>query len=214
MSFTIANESYYSEGKYITKERGFEQGMEYRAVIYSGYEIIKREKFKFNTLTVKMRDCIVVAEKVTERYTLFSVKDVSEEKTVSISGKFLYRYKVLVAHEEFRDIYGKVYDGFLRCAYRDRGYLVYTDVECESETLASVWKALTSLGTLNRKILIVFKNEEVKTVREVVVKIVNTGINTYIELPEKIPQFSDGERLEYREAQDGTAVIVKYPFKD
>jgi len=31
-----------------------------------------------------------------------------------------------------------------------------------------------------------------------------------IELPEKIPQFSDGERLEYREAQDGTAVIVKY----
>jgi len=53
-----------------------------------------------------------------------------------------------------------------------------------------------------------------KTVREVVVKIVNTGINTYIELPEKILQFSDGERLEYREAQDGTAVIVKYPFKD
>ena len=47
--------------------------------------------------------------------------------------------------------------------------------------------------------------EKVKTANEV-----SITDNTYIELPEKIPQFSDSEQLEYREAQDGTAGIVKY----
>ena len=41
------------------------------------------------------------------------------------------------------------------------------------------------------------------------VKIVNTGVNKYIEFENKIAGFKDGEALEYRACQDGTAVIVR-----
>jgi len=53
-----------------------------------------------------------------------------------------------------------------------------------------------------------------KIVREIVVKIVDTGVNVYLELPERIHQFSNGEQLEYRETLGGRAVIIKHPSKD
>ena len=40
-------------------------------------------------------------------------------------------------------------------------------------------------------------------------KVVNTGINQYIEFKDRIAGFKDGEALEYRTCQDGTAVIVR-----
>jgi len=40
-------------------------------------------------------------------------------------------------------------------------------------------------------------------------KIVNTGINRYIEFEEHLQGFQDGEILTYRRCQDGTSVIVK-----
>jgi len=40
-------------------------------------------------------------------------------------------------------------------------------------------------------------------------KIVNTGINRYIEFEEHLQGFQDGESLTYHKCQDGTSVIVK-----
>jgi len=40
-------------------------------------------------------------------------------------------------------------------------------------------------------------------------KIVNTGINRYIEFKEHLQGFRDGEILTYRRCEDGTSVIVK-----
>ena len=40
-------------------------------------------------------------------------------------------------------------------------------------------------------------------------KIVNTGINRYIEFEEHLQGFRDGETLTYHKCQDGTSVIVK-----
>ena len=54
----------------------------------------------------------------------------------------------------------------------------------------------------------------VKVIKEITVKVIDTGVNVYLELPERIPQFRHEERLEYAEIQGGGAVIVKYPFKD
>jgi len=40
-------------------------------------------------------------------------------------------------------------------------------------------------------------------------KVINTGINQYIEFENRITGFKDGETLEYQTCQDGTAVIVR-----
>jgi len=40
-------------------------------------------------------------------------------------------------------------------------------------------------------------------------KIVNTGINRYIEFEKQLQGFQDGEILTYRRCEDGTSVIVK-----
>ena len=40
-------------------------------------------------------------------------------------------------------------------------------------------------------------------------KIVNTGINRYIEFEKHLQGFQDGEILTYRRCEDGTSVIVK-----
>jgi len=40
-------------------------------------------------------------------------------------------------------------------------------------------------------------------------KIVNAGINRYIEFEEHLQGFQDGETLTYRRCEDGTSVIVK-----
>jgi len=40
-------------------------------------------------------------------------------------------------------------------------------------------------------------------------KVVNTGINRYIEFKEHLQGFQDGEILTYRKCEDGTSVIVK-----
>jgi len=44
---------------------------------------------------------------------------------------------------------------------------------------------------------------------EAKVRIVNTGINRYIEFEEHLQGFKDGEILTYHKCQDGTSVIVK-----
>jgi len=44
---------------------------------------------------------------------------------------------------------------------------------------------------------------------QVKTKIVNTGINRYIEFKEHLQGFQDGEILTYRKCEDGTSVIVK-----
>jgi len=48
-----------------------------------------------------------------------------------------------------------------------------------------------------------------KHFEEIKAKVVNTGINQYIEFENRIAGFKDGETLEYRACQDGTAVIVR-----
>ncbi len=40
-------------------------------------------------------------------------------------------------------------------------------------------------------------------------KIVNTGINRYIEFEKHLQGFQDGEILTYRKCEDGTSVIVR-----
>jgi len=40
-------------------------------------------------------------------------------------------------------------------------------------------------------------------------KIVNTGINRYIEFEEHLQGFKNGEILEYRTCQDGTAMMIR-----
>lgn len=50
-----------------------------------------------------------------------------------------------------------------------------------------------------------------KQIREIKAKVVNTGVNVYIDLP-RIPEFKHEEKLEYAETQDGGAVIVKDDF--
>ena len=53
-----------------------------------------------------------------------------------------------------------------------------------------------------------------KQIREIKVKVVNTGVNVYIDLPERIPEFAHEQKLEYAETQGGGAVIVKDVFAD
>ena len=54
------------------------------------------------------------------------------------------------------------------------------------------------------------KREDMNDVEPAVrAKIVNTGINRYIEFEEHLQGFRDGEILTYHKCQDGTSVIVK-----
>ena len=54
------------------------------------------------------------------------------------------------------------------------------------------------------------KREDVDDLESTVrAKIVNTGINRYIEFEEHLQGFQDGESLTYHKCQDGTSVIVK-----
>jgi len=54
------------------------------------------------------------------------------------------------------------------------------------------------------------KREDVDDLESTVrAKIVNTGINRYIEFEEHLQGFQDGEVLTYRRCEDGTSVIVK-----
>ena len=48
-----------------------------------------------------------------------------------------------------------------------------------------------------------------KIIKTMVVKVVDTGVNIYLEFDERIPGFRDREKLEYGEIQGGGAVIVK-----
>jgi len=54
------------------------------------------------------------------------------------------------------------------------------------------------------------KREDVNDLESTIrAKIVNTGINRYIEFEEQLQGFQDGEILTYRRCEDGTSVIVK-----
>ena len=54
------------------------------------------------------------------------------------------------------------------------------------------------------------KREDADNLKSTVrAKIVNTGINRYIEFEEHLQGFQDGEILTYRRCEDGTSVIVK-----
>ena len=54
------------------------------------------------------------------------------------------------------------------------------------------------------------KREDMDDVEAAVrAKIINTGINRYIEFEEHLQGFQDGEILTYRKCEDGTSVIVK-----
>jgi len=54
------------------------------------------------------------------------------------------------------------------------------------------------------------KREDTDDLKSLVrAKIVNTGINRYIEFEEHLQGFRDGEILTYRKCEDGTSVIVK-----
>ena len=54
------------------------------------------------------------------------------------------------------------------------------------------------------------KREDVDDLESTVrAKIVNTGINRYIEFEEHLQGFQDGEVLTYRRCEDGSSVIVK-----
>ena len=54
------------------------------------------------------------------------------------------------------------------------------------------------------------KREDVDDLESTIrAKIVNTGINRYIEFEEYLQGFQDGEVLTYRRCEDGTSVIVK-----
>ena len=55
----------------------------------------------------------------------------------------------------------------------------------------------------------IISNLSKKHIEEIKAKVVNTGINQYIEFENRIAGFKDGEALEYRTCQDGTAVIVR-----
>ncbi len=55
----------------------------------------------------------------------------------------------------------------------------------------------------------IISNLSKKYIEEIKAKVVNTGINQYIEFENRIAGFKDGETLEYRASQDGTAVIVR-----
>ena len=55
----------------------------------------------------------------------------------------------------------------------------------------------------------IISNLSKKYIEEIKAKVVNTGINQYIEFKNRIAGFKDGETLEYRACQDGTAVIVR-----
>ena len=54
------------------------------------------------------------------------------------------------------------------------------------------------------------KREDADSLKSTVIaKVVNTGINCYIEFEEHLQGFQDGESLTYHKCQDGTSVIVK-----
>ena len=54
------------------------------------------------------------------------------------------------------------------------------------------------------------KREDADSLKSIVIaKIVNTGINRYIEFEEHLQGFRDGEILIYHRCEDGTSVIVK-----
>ena len=54
------------------------------------------------------------------------------------------------------------------------------------------------------------KREDADNLKSTVrAKIVNTGINRYIEFEEHLQGFQDGEILTYRRCEDGTSVVVK-----
>jgi len=54
------------------------------------------------------------------------------------------------------------------------------------------------------------KREDADSLKSIIIaKIVNTGINRYIEFEEHLQGFRDGEILTYHKCQDGTSVIVK-----
>jgi len=54
------------------------------------------------------------------------------------------------------------------------------------------------------------KREDADSLKSTVrAKIVNTGINRYIEFEKHLQGFQDGEILTYRRCEDGTSVIVK-----
>ena len=54
------------------------------------------------------------------------------------------------------------------------------------------------------------KREDVDDLESTIrAKIVNTGINRYIEFEKQLQGFQDGEVLTYRKCEDGTSVIVK-----
>jgi len=54
------------------------------------------------------------------------------------------------------------------------------------------------------------KREDVDDLESTIrAKIVNTGINRYIEFEKQLQGFQDGEILTYRRCEDGTSVIVK-----
>ena len=66
-------------------------------------------------------------------------------------------------------------------------------------------------GVKNKPVEIenIISNLSKKYIEEIKAKVVNTGINQYIEFENRIAGFKDGETLEYRACQDGTAVIVR-----
>ena len=54
------------------------------------------------------------------------------------------------------------------------------------------------------------KREDADSLKSTVIaKIVNTGINRYIEFEKHLQGFQDGEILTYRRCEDGTSVIIK-----
>ena len=165
--------------------------MNKREIAQSGEGIINKPSSRFELIEINRY------ESKTLRATIY---DTEKKKEIYVDAYFDGNtWKAKTGMEEYSPSDVKIIEQVIQNAMNDKIIAECDKLGLEVMEADFVWN-----------LFLFSKREDVDNLKSTVrAKIVNTGINRYIEFEEHLQGFQDGETLTYRRCTDGTSVIVK-----
>ena len=157
----------------------------------SGEGVINKPDSRFELIEIKRY------ESKTLRAT---IHDTEKKKEIYVDAYFDGNaWKAKTGMEEYSPSDTRIMEWIIQNAMNDKIIVESSKLGLEIEKADFVWN-----------LFLFSKREDIDDLKSAVrAKIVNTGINRYIEFEEHLQGFQDGEILTYRKCEDGTSVIVK-----
>ena len=160
-------------------------------VARGGEGVINKPGSRFELIEIDRYDC---------KALLATIQDVEKKKEFHVDAYFDGNtWKAKTGIEEYSSSDVEMIEQVIRNAMNDKIIAECDKLGLEIMDADFIWN-----------LFLFSKREDVDDLESTIrAKIVNTGINRYIEFEEYLQGFQDGEVLTYRRCEDGTSVIVK-----